>query len=150
MISGIWSLESQKNFIIFISVSTSRPTSKSKWSFSFLSHRFLRYCDEEWRPARAFTSCFRLLNLPFLSLKFSILRYFTLHCYHNHIITYCNSLNIMKLNHATSFCFNIKFSSVPTQTTKSKINRMSNENRMPYLIFRGRALLIEWIKCYHY
>ena len=61
----------------------------------------------------------------------------------------CTSLNIIKLNHATS-CFNIKFSSDPTQTLKSKIKRVSKEDHMPCLIFRRRALLIEWIKCTYF
>ena len=87
-----------------------------------------------------FASCFRFVNFPFLSLKFPILLHFTLHHpYHNHIIyIYCNSLNI------TSW-FNTKFSSILTQTSKSKINRVSKENHTPTLIFRVRALLIEWI-----
>ena len=39
-------------------------------------------------------------------------------------------------------CINTTFSSIPTQTSKSKINRVSKENCMPTLIFPGRALLI--------
>ena len=39
-------------------------------------------------------------------------------------------------------CFNIKFSSVPTQTSKSKINRVSKENRMCMIkIFRGEGVV---------
>ena len=55
----------------------------------------------------------------------------------------------MKLNHATS-CFNVKFSSVTAQTSKSKINRVSKGNHVPSLIFPGRALPIERIKCTYY
>ena len=62
MVGGLWSVAGRwfcttprKMLSSSSSVSTS---SKSKWSFSFLSHRFLRYCDEEWRLARALQAVF--------------------------------------------------------------------------------------------